>query len=556
MTTKRVLVVEDETITALDLRARLGALGYTVTALATSGEEAIGQAEETRPDLVLMDVRLAGEMDGIAAAEAIRARFNIPVVYLTAYSDDETLQRATGTGPFGYLLKPFSERELRTTIEVAFYKHRSETALQANERRMRLYARRLETLHEIDQAILAARSPEAIAEAALQRVQALIPCQRVSVTIFDRDSDRASLLAVLFEGETELRQGDLGLRETYYALDKMEQGGVQLVADLRAVSQPSMAERILLAEGIHAYVKIPLLVRGGLIGSLNLGATEPGAFDQQSLEIAHEVANSLALAIHHADLHAQVEQHAAELEVRNAELDAFAHTVAHDLWNPLGLVIGFADLLKQDWAHFAAEDVQKHLETIARTAFKMDNIVRELLLLAEVRKQDIDRVALGMGRIVAEAHERLAHQIKEHRAEIALPDVWPVALGHAPWVEEVWINYLSNAIKYGGPSPRVELGATEQPGESMVRFWVRDHGPGIALEDQPRLFAPFTQLSQVRAKGHGLGLSIVRRIVEKLGGQVGVESEGLPGQGSIFSFTLPADAPLAPSAEKGAPVTD
>jgi two-component system sensor histidine kinase/response regulator len=116
---------------------------------------------------------------------------------------------------------------------------------------------------------------------------------------------------------------------------------------------------------------------------------------------------------------------------------------------------------------------------------------------------------------------------------------WPVALGYAPWVEEVWINYLSNAFRYGGRPPRLELGAEAQP-DGRVRFWVRDNGAGLTPEDQARLFTPFTRLDQVQVKGHGLGLSIVRRIVEKLGGQVGVESQ--IGQGSTFSFTLPGVA--------------
>ena len=140
-----------------------------------------------------------------------------------------------------------------------------------------------------------------------------------------------------------------------------------------------------------------------------------------------------------------------------------------------------------------------------------------------------------MASIVTEAQGRLAYLIEEHQAEIISPDTWPVALGYGPWVEEVWVNYLSNAIKYGGQPPRVELGATEQA-DGMVRFWVRDNGPGLAPREQARLFTPFTQLAQFRPKGHGLGLSIVRRIVEKLGGQVGVESE--MGWGSVFTFTL------------------
>jgi signal transduction histidine kinase len=133
----------------------------------------------------------------------------------------------------------------------------------------------------------------------------------------------------------------------------------------------------------------------------------------------------------------------------------------------------------------------------------------------------------------------LAYEIERLQAEIILPVAWPMALGYGPWVEEVWVNYLGNALKYGGRPPRVELGARVQPG-SMVRFWVRDNGPALTPEEQARLFTPFMRLDQVSAKGYGLGLSIARRIVEKLGGQVGVESE--VGKGSVFSFTLPGVA--------------
>jgi signal transduction histidine kinase len=102
----------------------------------------------------------------------------------------------------------------------------------------------------------------------------------------------------------------------------------------------------------------------------------------------------------------------------------------------------------------------------------------------------------------------------------------------------VWVNYLSNALKYGGRPPRLELGYDIRP-MGVARLWVRDNGDGIAPEVQARLFTPFTRLDQVRARGHGLGLSIVRRIVEKMGGQVGVISEGQTGLGSLFYFTLP-----------------
>ncbi len=111
-------------------------------------------------------------------------------------------------------------------------------------------------------------------------------------------------------------------------------------------------------------------------------------------------------------------------------------------------------------------------------------------------------------------------------------------MGYAPWIEEVWANYLSNGLKYGGQPPLLEIGADRQD-DGNIRFWVRDNGPGLTEEAIARLFTPFTRLHKDRAEGHGLGLSIVQQIVEKLGGEVGVENA--ESQGSLFYFTLPAE---------------
>jgi PAS domain S-box-containing protein len=145
MTTARILVVEDQAIVAKDIENKLQKVGYVVPAIAFSGEEAIQRAAETRPDLVLMDIRLSGEMDGIEAAEEIRVRFDIPVVYLTGYADEETVQRAKVTEPFGYVLKPFEARELRSAIEVALYKHEMDKKLKESEER---YRQLVETMNE------------------------------------------------------------------------------------------------------------------------------------------------------------------------------------------------------------------------------------------------------------------------------------------------------------------------------------------------------------------------------------------------------------------------
>ena len=232
-------------------------------------------------------------------------------------------------------------------------------------------------------------------------------------------------------------------------------------------------------------------------------------------------------------------QYTLELEAQNEELDAFAHTVAHDLKGSLSHMVGYAEVLAQDHASLAEQDLRKYLRTIAQSGKKTSRIIDALLLLASVRKVgDVESGPIDMGSIVAEVPERLRGLIEEHLPEIIIPGTWPVAAGYGPWVEEVWLNYLSNAIKYGGRPPRIELGATvpKEPDE-QIRFWVRDNGPGLTPEDQARLFAPFTRLGRIRAKGHGLGLSIVQRIMNKLGGRAGIESE--IGVGSTFYFTLP-----------------
>lgn len=196
---------------------------------------------------------------------------------------------------------------------------------------------------------------------------------------------------------------------------------------------------------------------------------------------------------------------------------------------------------------------------IIESTLKMNNIIDELLLLASVRNVDqVELQPISMPRLIEEAQKRIAGLISNRQPHIVAPETWPLAWGYGPWIEEVWVNYLSNAIKYGGTPSQVILGFSildfgapisedETPGleqaalapQPFIRFWVRDNGLGLSPEQQARLFTPFERLHQARTEGHGLGLSIVRRIVEKLGGQVGVESAGVPGEGCTFYFTLP-----------------
>jgi signal transduction histidine kinase len=331
-----------------------------VTAVVASGEEAIQAAATDQPDLALMDIRLEGELDGIEAAKQIQARFNVPVIYLTAYADDTTLQRAKITEPFGYLIKPYQERDLQVAIEMALYKSRMDKKLKA---------------------------------------------------------------------------------------------------------------------------------------------------------------------------------YTAELETRNRELDTFSYAVANNLYSLVTTVIEETDFL-QDQLRLT-DELYKCVSTIARSGRKMRHVIDELLLLAKVRQTEVVLKPLYMGRIVAEAQQRLIQMIEAYQAEIKLPDHWPKVLGHGPWVEEVWVNFLSNGIQYGGRPPRLQIGTTIQS-NNHVRFWMRDNGSGFAPDELGRLFSPHNQPSRVQGNEYGLRLSIVQHIVTKMGGQVGAKSNDLQHQGTIFSFTLPS----------------
>lgn len=231
------------------------------------------------------------------------------------------------------------------------------------------------------------------------------------------------------------------------------------------------------------------------------------------------------------------------------ELDAFAHTVAHDLKNPIATMMARATLMRLSWAEESDERKLEQLADIESAAKRLAAIVDELLLLAGVRRMAVEPAAVDMAATVADALGRIESLVRASGAQIERPADWPLACGHGPWVAEIWTNYLSNAVKYGGRPPRVRLGADRVPERDCVRFWVEDNGAGIDPGKQAELFQQFSRLGQTDAGGHGLGLSIVRRITEKLSGAAGCESKA--GRGSRFWFELPAVEP--PGAVGGTP---
>lgn len=295
---------------------------------------------------------------------------------------------------------------------------------------------------------------------------------------------------------------------------------------------------------------IPIIFMSALTDTVNkVNGFKLGAADYITKPIQHEevlarVNAHLKIIQQQRQIQSQNEQvteYAQVLEKRNSELDAFAHTVAHDLKTPLNGIVGLSDILVESYSKRTPldADLLSKLQMIKRASQRTFNIIDALLLLAGVSRMEQLKISpLDMSDIVTQViDQRLVDLVEDYSGLIDKPSYWPMAQGYARWIEEVWINYISNALKYGGNPPHLELGAEVQ-NEGMICFWVRDNGKGLTPEEQAQLFTPFTRLHITRIEGHGLGLSIVRQIVEQLGGQVGVESE--VGQGSRFYFTLPS----------------
>jgi signal transduction histidine kinase/GNAT superfamily N-acetyltransferase len=294
----------------------------------------------------------------------------------------------------------------------------------------------------------------------------------------------------------------------------------------------------------HAIADFPVRIGDKSIGVLALGRTRANhPYQAAELDLGIHFAEVVALVMDSARREREMLQQlelrkAAEARLleQNAELDAYSRTVAHDLKTPLTTLVGMARILQMP----TLPDAARHnaTEAIYRTALKMNQIVQALLSLGQSRlEQPVQMEPCQPGPLVHEAVARLQQQISNSAAQVRVaPDI-PHVQGHAPWLEEVFANLISNALKYGGTPPLVEVGGMAVG--DKIKLWVRDHGPGIAPEQQNRLFREFSRLGNetTQVEGHGLGLSIVKRLIEAMDGHIGLEHPA--GGGACFYFLLP-----------------
>ncbi|MCL4861271.1 MAG: response regulator [Caldilineaceae bacterium] len=483
-----VLVVEDEGIVGMDIQRRLLNMGYAAPEVVATGNQAIQRALALRPQLVLMDIRLKGDMDGISAAEQIRRLLQVPVIFLTAYADEDTLRRAKVTEPHGYVLKPFEERELHIAIEMALYKHRMESRLRESERWLAT------TLNSISDAI--------ITTDAQGRVNLVNPT--------------ASALTGWPLDEALGRP----FNDVCHIIDE----------------QTRVPDRLLVATALAKRTN-PVLDPSGLLIS-RTGDEIPIRYHATAIHDDRDDVTGVVVVFRDVAEQRKVEQELMRVQ-KLESLGLMAGGVAHDFNNLLSAVVNNVALLKMGME--PNSPLYRRLELVEKALWRGTELTQQLLTFARggapVRRladvsqilRDATDLALtgtniqpvyhfGPGPCLAEIDVgQVGHAI--HNLLVNAKEAMPAGGITEINLEQVWIQ--------------AEQYPPLQPGQ-YAKITVRDHGVGIAPENLERIFDPYFT---TKPRGSGLGLATVHSIVKRHDGHITVEST--PGVGATFAIYLP-----------------
>ncbi|GAB1484074.1 hypothetical protein MASR2M78_28910 [Treponema sp.] len=499
----KIAICEDEHIVALDIKRHLERFGYQILGTYASGEAIIELCTREKPDLILMDIQLQGEIDGVEAARSIYDTYAIPVILLTAFADDATIARAKDSRPFGYIIKPFEERELKTAIEIALYRHAMDLKLRSSEERYR------GLFEEAPSANFTASEDGRITDCNSAFVSLLAFTDEVaacSSSLIDRFIDQ-------IEGRTVFERilSDSPLSVEEWSLTRVDGRSIQVLATLgKALSEDGSLREL----------------RGYLVDV--------------------------------------TDRHELETQLRQAQkmeaIGRLAGGVAHDFNNIITAIMGYCNLLAEDIGDDTT--MMEELEGIQSAARRAVNLTRQLLSFS--RKQTVETQIIDANRALVDL-EKMARRLVPETINLKFFQDAKKALisMDAGQFEQVLINLIVNAKDAiretpSGGSIVVETWNVHSDGSGKnhglgVGDWlgisVRDNGEGIAKQNLQRIFEPFFTTKGTN-EGTGLGLSTVYAIINRSGGHVAVESDLGKGTNFFIYFplaagqTVPSLAPL------------
>ncbi|MCD6599707.1 MAG: response regulator [Dehalococcoidia bacterium] len=490
----RVLVVDDEASVTKYLEECLINLGYDVVGSASSGEEAVAMATKFNPDIILMDIVMPGKLDGIDASEIIRTKLGIPVIFLTAYADDTFVNRARCVEPSGYIVKPFQDKELAATIEVALYHSKQER-------------KRHELAEQYHNVFYAMGYGVIICDAGLK----IISCNPAAATMLGYSAKKIKGKAF----ESIIPQ---------HCFSAYQEAIYQAALKARSHTRVESVELAALRkDGSEFPADVSISICEASTGTLYIA-----------------IINDITKRKKRKELEQKAQQAS-----RLTTISDMASGIAHEINNPLTGVIGFSQLLAQE--ENEPEDVRNYARRISIAGQRVASIVDSLLTFSRQNKPQ--REYVNINDIVEVALKLQSHKLKAARIKVITslaPDL-PWTMADATQLQHVFLDLLSNAeAEMKKAHGKGKLQVKTEAIDGTIRISFKDDGPGIAPENIDRIFDPFFTTRQV-GKGAGLALSRCHGIITEHNGRIYAKST--LGHGATFIVELPilTEEELAPN---------
>ena len=469
-----IMIIEDETIIAKDIENILLNHGYKISGIFSRAEDAIESLNASVPDLILMDVVLKGDMDGIEAADLINKKVHVPIIFITAYADDITISRIKKTDPYGYFLKPFEEKELQTWIETTLHKFETE---KHNNQNGNLISPILEVLD-------------------------------TGIIVFDSGSCVVSMNNAA-EKITQLTRTDVLGKKLKFIFD----------ADTLGDNIEKLFSAVPLAE--HAVKKLR-------ISAGNKAGTE------LFCNIVY-ISRDAAGIIFNEEDNNKIAELKKKLDDSYKEVEKFAYFASHDLQEPLRMVASYVQLLKKRYNNKIDKEANEFIDFAVSGTHRMKGLIDDLLLYSRINAKHFNPEEIDCTKIVEEITEQVSVKWKKSNPVIKHEKL-PVIYADTYQIYQLFHHLITNSIKFNvSTRPQVDISCKKKNGS--WKFTIRDNGIGIEKQYHEKIFEAFQRLHNHKDfPGTGIGLAVCKKIVEMHGGEIGVESK--PEKGTTFYFTL------------------
>ncbi|MCR4288756.1 MAG: PAS domain S-box protein [Candidatus Scalindua sp.] len=524
MTNARILIVEDEHTISESLKEMLKNWGYGIVGVISSGEEAIQKSLRMRPDLVLMDIKLEGDMDGVEAARKIHESFDVPIVYLTAYANSDLLKRAKITDPYGYILKPFTAKELHIAIEMALYKHKTERKLkELNEILEQRIAERTKELEKVNGELIRENEERRLVEKSL----------RESEEKFRKISDTANDAIIMLDNDGKISYWNKSA-DKIFGYSRDETVGKKIS---KLIIPEKFREKHL--EGFERFKETGV---GNLIGK----AVEVVAIRRDGSEIPIELSlssvkiknkwNAIGI-VRDIIERKQMEKEFMESH-KMASIKRLTSGLFHEILNPLNIISSHVQLLLMDVDNGSM--AEKDLNSIREEIYRIEKLTKDLMVFTEEEEFVTDEVRINsllekitssVGSGMKSRRIKLIKRFKEGLQKITI---------NGDKLRQVFLSLIENAYDAMPEGGTIAI-STESlilRGRPFVRIEFIDSGCGIETESIHKIFEPFYSTKK-KVIGVGFGLCESYGIIKNHGGSLGVESE--LGRGTTFIIDLPVE---------------